>query len=199
MSKINNPSPIWLDGRGQLLDAGFIYIGEPNKDPIAFPIATFFDKARTIPAPQPLRTLSGVIVNGQNAAFVFVAENDWSTLVKDADSVTVGAGYIVSTQESSAETGQPLDSDLTAIAELSTTPFGRSLLTLTGPAELKAATGIPAALAITGGSISGNIVRITAGAHIYHNDPLLLSGRIFLTTTGSADPTSVAGDIWFTR
>lgn len=37
--------------------------------------------------------------------------------------------------------GQPLDSDLTAIAALSTTSFGRNLLTLADTAALKAASG----------------------------------------------------------
>lgn len=55
--------------------------------------------------------------------------------------------------------GQPLDSDLTAIAALSTTSYGRSLLTLANSAALKVAvlgTSTPALVAGSGISISGS-------------------------------------------
>jgi hypothetical protein len=198
MSKVSNPIPIYIDGRGALLDAGSIYIGEANKDPLLFPVAVFFDSALTIPAAQPLRTLSGVIVNGQNVVTVFTAADDYSMLILDADGLAVGGGYIASTQETASVDYQPLDSDLTAIAALSTTAYGRALLTLANTAALKTATGIPDCLPLTGGTVSGSIVRTGAGVHAYHADAAMTGGRIFLTATGAADPTSLPGDIWLT-
>jgi hypothetical protein len=68
VTKLINPRPIFLDGRGALLDAGYIYYRDVGTDPEveANQIAVFWDKALTIPAAQPLRTLGGVIMNGAN-------------------------------------------------------------------------------------------------------------------------------------
>jgi hypothetical protein len=118
--------------------------------------------------------------------------------VKDID------GVLVQNIPSAADTGgvarflQPLDADLTAIAALATTPYGRGLLILANQAALKSATGIPDPLAAVGGTVTGNILRGGAGAHIYHNTVGMNSGRVFLTAEGAADPTSLAGDIWLT-
>ena len=200
MTKVVNPLPLYLDGRGALLDAGYVYIGAPNTNPEtpANQLQLFWDNPLTVQAAQPLRTLGGVIVNGQNPAMAFLAEANHSMTVKDADGVLVQ--YI----PSAADIGgvpvqyQPLDSDLTAIAALATTAYGRGLLTLANQAALKAATGIPDPLPLTGGTVTGNILRGSAGGHVYHVDAAMISGRIFITAEGAADPTSQAGDIWLT-
>jgi hypothetical protein len=88
MSRLANPLPIFLDGRGALLDAGYIYIGTVNTDPeiLANQLPLFWDLALSIPAPQPLRTLGGVIVNGANPGFVYFSAADYSITIRDADS-----------------------------------------------------------------------------------------------------------------
>ena len=197
MTKLSNPTPIFLDRRGALLDAGFIYIGLAGHDPETDPIQLYWDAARTIAAPQPLRTLGGVIVNGANAAFVYMAESDYSMRVRDAGGVIVGPGYIPSTSVVMPDY-QPLDSDLSAIAALSTTTFGRALLTLANAAALKTATGIPDCLPLTGGSVTGNVVRSGAGVLSYYADAAMTGGRIYITAAGAADPTSQPGDAWYT-
>jgi len=200
MTKVVNPLPLYLDGRGFLLDAGYIYVGAANTNPEtpANRLQLFWDNALTIQAAQPLRTLGGVVVNGQNPALVFLAEANYSMTVKDAD------GVLVQNIPSAADTGgaavsyQPLDADLTAIAALATTAYGRGLLILANQAALKSATGIPDPLPLIGGTVTGNILRGSAGAHLYHNTAGMNSGRVFLTAEGAADPTSLAGDIWLT-
>ena len=197
MTKLTNPQPLYLDGRGALLDSGYVYVGQPNLNPeiLANQVSLFWDAAKTKPAPQPLRTLGGVIVNGQNPTFVFLAESDYSLTIRDADGVLVQ--YLPTaalTADSVAY--QPLDSDLTAIAALATTAYGRGLLALANQAALKSATGIPDPLPAIGGTITGNIIRSGAGAHLYHSTNGFNSGRVFLTAEGAADPTSAAGDIW---
>jgi len=201
MTKVVNPQPLFLDGRGFLLDGGFIYVGAPSTNPetVANRLQLFWDNALTIQAAQPLRTLGGVIVNGQNPALAFLVETNFSITIKDADGVLVQ--YIPSAADigGTPPAYQPLDADLTAIAALAgQTPYGRSLLTLANQAALKSATGIPDPLAAVGGTVTGNILRGGAGAHVYHNTVGMNSGRIFLTTEGTADPTSLAGDIWLT-
>lgn len=55
---------------------------------------------------------------------------------------------------------QPVDSDLTAIAALTTTAYGRSLLTLADAAANK--TAILAALGLTGLTVGGSSITFTA-------------------------------------
>lgn len=54
------------------------------------------------------------------------------------------------------------------------------------------------ALSNTGDTISGNLQRLSAGPHLYHNTSSFGSGRVYYTAVGAPDPTSVAGDIWIT-
>lgn len=197
MQRIVNPFPLFLDLRGALLDAGYVYIGTANADPEASPLTVYWDAAGMDVATQPLRTRGGVICNGANPAYVWVSADDYSQRVKDAD------GNLVSYVPSAAATGaapvsyQPLDSDLTAIAALTTTSFGRSLLALANSAELKAAAGIVDGLPLTGGTVTGNITRSGAGAHAYFADAAMTEPVIYITASGAADPRSGnPGEIW---
>ena len=194
MTKASNPIPLFLDGRGALLDAGYIYIGEANLDPETSPIDCYWDAALSIPAAQPFRTLGGAIANGSNQGLVYFAEDDFSIRVRDADGNLVT--YVASSLDAAtAPAYQPLDADLTAIAALTTTSFGRALLELTNTAALKAATGIPDCLPLTGGTMTGNIVRTGAGAFVYQADALMTGAREFgPDPSGTADATSQPGD-----
>lgn len=193
MTKLTNPRPLWLNARGNLLDGGRIYAGVPNGDPEAAPIDLFWDADLTIPAEQPLRTSGGVIVNEATPAEVFMAETDYSLRVRDADGGVVT--FIASVAESEPAF-QPLDSDLSAIAALATTSFGRNLLTLAGAVNLRQAAGLVDVLALSGGMMAGNITRQGAGVHLYHVNAAYASGRVF-GPEYTTDPTTQPGDIWF--
>lgn len=194
--RLANPFPLFLDSDGSLLHNGFIYMGEPGQDPELHPLPTFWDEELTIAAEQPFRTRGGYIVDGANPAFVFAAGDDYSIRVRDASG---GELLFLASTSITGEQYQPLDSDLTAIAALATTTFGRNLLTLANQAALKAATGIPDPLPLAGGNVTGNIGRQGAGTHLYHVDGALSSGRVFLTNHDAADPTSQPGDVWLKR
>lgn len=193
MTKLTNPMPLFLNARGNLLDAGFIYVGVANGDPEAAPINLFWDAAMTIPAAQPLRTLGGYVVNEATPSFVFMAEEDYSLRVRDADGGVIS--YVPSIVASGSQF-QPLDVDLTAIAALATTPYGRSLLTLVNAAGLRQVAGISDSLPLVGGTVSGNILRQSAGPHLYHVNPAYTSGRLY-GPENVTDPTTQPGDIWF--
>lgn len=196
MLRLSNPVPLYLDANGRLIDGGKIYVGVAGADPATSPVQCYWDSGLTIPAAQPLRTIGGPIVNGAIPANVFVAASDYSMRLADENDVQVfysPSAYIDSTSF------QPRDSDLDAISALSTTAFGRNLLTLADQAALKAATGIPTPLPLTGGTVSGNIIRQGAGAHAYWADPAMTGARLFVTAKGAADPTSQPGDIWFEK
>lgn len=192
MTKLANPRPLWLNLRGTLLDAGYIYIGVANADPEDQPLQLYRDPQMTIPLNQPLRTLGGVIVDGGTPVYVFFAEQDYSLRVRDADGNLISYDpslFLANVQY------QPLDSDLTAIAALSTTDYGRNLLTLANQAALKAATGIPDPLPAAGGTVSGNITRSGAGGHAYAASSSYPAIRIF-GPENTTDPTSQPGDLW---
>ena len=195
MTKIlDNPYPLWLDRGGELLDGGSIYIGVAGFDPQVSPIVVHWDEALTQVAAQPLETRGGYVVNAMgNPARVFIGAEDYSIRARDFDGNEVF--YLASSLIDAAQF-QPLDSDLTAIAALATTVYGRALLTLANQAALRAATGIPDPLPAIGGTITGNITRAGNGVHLYHTNGANTSGRVFVTATGAADPTSLPGDIW---
>lgn len=99
-----NPFDFFTDSHGDALDAGFIYIGEPNKDPRQYPVAAFYDVALTIPAAMPLRTSNGYIVRSGSPTFLYI-DGNYSILVQDknhrqiyyvADFLMIGSGQAAS-------------------------------------------------------------------------------------------------------
>jgi hypothetical protein len=193
MQRLGNPVPLFLDTRGLPLTGGYIYVGVANQDPVAHPISLFWDSALTQPAVQPLRTIGGLIVNSFTPASVFMAEADYSIRWDDSNSVQVDYSPSVFTDVSAF---QPHSATLDLLAALSTTSFGRSLLGLANSAALATATGIPTPLPAAGGTVTGTIIRGSAGAHQYWVNASQTSGRVFYTVSGAADPTSLPGDLW---
>lgn len=49
---------------------------------------------------------------------------------------------------------------------------------------------------IVGGTFTGDILRNGRGGYLHHASSTYLSGRVFVTALGAADPTSAVGDIW---
>lgn len=195
MQRLQSPYPLFIDGRGALVDAGYVYIGAAGTDPEieANRLDLFTDQALTTPIVQPLRTSGGLIVDGANPVFVFMAEADFAITVRDANGQLV---YYIPSTAVTAIAYQPLDTDLTAIAAQANTEYGIDLLTLANQAALQGAVGLPAALPLAGGTVTGDITRQGAGIHPYFNDPAMTGARIFITAAGAADPTSERGDIW---
>ncbi|WP_198079302.1 hypothetical protein [Acinetobacter calcoaceticus] len=82
-NRVSTPFPIYNDTDGTPLDAGFIFIGEKNKDPISSPILVFYDAALTMPAENPLRTRNGYVVRNGAPREVFTADPIVSILVQN--------------------------------------------------------------------------------------------------------------------
>jgi len=192
MTKLTNPTPLFLDLRGALLDAGHVWVGVAGQDPETNPIALFWDAERTIAASQPLQTMGGRIVNGAYPGSVYFAEDNFSMRTRDADGNLVDYSPALT---GAAVPYQPLDSDLTAIAALGTTDYGRTLLALANQAALRTATGIPDPLPAVGGTVSGPVTRQASGRYLHHGDGTLVGDTI---TRGTADPSGGAdGDLYF--
>jgi hypothetical protein len=131
--------------------------------------------------------------NAGNPVLVYVAEDTFSMRTRDEDG---GEVFYVANAAMDSDQFQPLDSDLTAIAALATTSYGRSLLTMADAAALRSAAGIVASLPLAGGVMTGAIGRFGAGAHPYMVDAAYTAARIFVTANGAADPRVNVGDIW---
>lgn len=78
----------YLDTNGDALDAGFVYFGQPNLDPVTNPITVYWDAALTIPAAQPIRTLAGYASRSGARAQVYVSQA-YSMLVRNRLGVQV--------------------------------------------------------------------------------------------------------------
>lgn len=77
-----NPFDFFADREGDPLDAGYVWIGEPNKYPKNFPVTVYYDAALTIPAASPLRTSNGYVVRNGTPTFLYINGN-YSILVED--------------------------------------------------------------------------------------------------------------------
>jgi hypothetical protein len=78
-----NPYEFFADTQGGALDAGYIWIGQPNLDPRQYPITVYYDAALTIPAAQPLRTSNGYVVRNGSPTFLYV-DGNYSVRVEDS-------------------------------------------------------------------------------------------------------------------
>jgi hypothetical protein len=88
-SQLINPLQFFADLSGLPLNAGYLYIGQPNTNPTTNPVVVYQDLAMTIPMQQPLRTIQGVIsLNGQPLP-VYVGSDSYSVLVTDNKGNTV--------------------------------------------------------------------------------------------------------------
>ncbi|ABD27427.1 hypothetical protein Saro_2992 [Novosphingobium aromaticivorans DSM 12444] len=192
-ARVGNPFPFFLDRSGLPLDGGSIYVGTAGDDPEISPVTVYLDSALSIVAPQPLQVVGGLICNDGNPTAFYVSGSNYSMRVRDADGAEV---FYVASAVVGADDYQPLDADLTAIAALATTPYGRAILTAASAAAARSYLGIVDSLPLTGGTVSGNVVRSSAGPHLYHTDNSYVSGRVFVTANGAADPTSQVGDVW---
>ncbi len=195
-ARVSNPFPLFLDRRGLPLDGGTLFIGSAGDDPEDSPVDVFLDDALTIGVTQPISVIGGMTAYEGNPVLLYIAADTYSLRTRDttgAESLFVANAVIDNVSY------QPLDSDLTAIAALGTTAYGRALLALADAAALRTAAGIVDSLPLAGGTMTGVIVRGSAGAFPYMADAAFTQARIFVTANGAADPTSLDGDIWLEK
>ena len=83
-SRVENPFSFFTDASGVPLESGYIYVGTANLNPEISPIAVYWDKDMTIPASQPIRTVSGYPARNGTPASIYVGDNDYSIVVRDS-------------------------------------------------------------------------------------------------------------------
>jgi hypothetical protein len=109
------PFPLFTDKAGAPVDAGFVYIGVADMNPVSNPIAVYWDAALTIPASQPIRTTGGYPSNNGAPGVLFSA-SDYSITVKDKNGVQLltlprgaraglGSIVLVATESLTAQAG----------------------------------------------------------------------------------------------
>lgn len=79
---IDSPLPIFYDRNGDVLDAGYIWLGTVNLNAETNPVPVFWSDGT--PAPQPLRTVRGFIARNGAPAQLLVG-SDYSLIVRDRD------------------------------------------------------------------------------------------------------------------
>jgi len=190
---IGNPFPFFVDRAGRPLTGGDIYIGEEGEDPHTHPVDVYYDPDLTQQAAQPIPTIGGFPTRDGSPTLLFTAEDSYSIEVRDSDGATVA--YAASAGVAAAQF-QPLNANLTAIAALSTTSFGRGLLEVANATALRSYAGVVDPLPKAGGTVTGEIVRSGAGAYPYMASSGYTVARIFVTANGAPDPRTQVGDIW---
>lgn len=101
--------PIFTDIDGQPLEAGFVWIGVANAEPIGNPINVYWDAALTIPATQPIRTLGGYPSNSGTPARLYV-NSDYSIQVQNKNGSVVYSAP-VATERYSDDVVNGIDGD----------------------------------------------------------------------------------------
>lgn len=191
--RIGNPFPMYYDRDGLPLTGGKIYIGAGGSDPETSPLAVYFDDALSVSATQPINVIGGLATNDGNPAQLYIAETQYSIRVRDADGAEV---FYSANAVFDSALYQPADSDLTAIAALATTAFGRALLTKADGASIRSYIGAVDPLPLAGGTLTGEVKRSGAGAYPYINDASCSVCRLLVTANGAADPRTQNWDIW---
>lgn len=124
-----------------------------------------------------LRTQADAAIAAAVAALVNSSPATLDTLKELADALGDDANF-ATTMTNALAGKQPLDSDLTAIAALTTTTFGRSLLTAADAAGLRTLSGALAASVV--GAANG-VAGLDANGHI--NYAAMAPGSVFHVTS----------------
>ena len=85
---IEAPYDFFHDDDGNALEAGYIYIGVKDLDPVTNPITVYWDAALTTPASQPVRTVAGYASNNGTIAQLYVG-SDYSIEVQNKNAAVV--------------------------------------------------------------------------------------------------------------
>ena len=82
-NKVTTPYPLFSDIDGSPLNAGFLFLGESEKDAEQFPIVAYWDEAKTQIVSQPIATRNGFIVRDNLPAKIYIDEVSCSLTIKN--------------------------------------------------------------------------------------------------------------------
>jgi hypothetical protein len=122
---ITPPFPVFTDKNGEPLEDGYIWIGEANKDPRSFPVATYWNNIFTEIAAQPIRTLAGYPSKSGSPSQIFITSQLYSILVQDKRGVTIFS--------SPAESGPSIFLNYAVSEEIIIATAGQTVFNLSNP------------------------------------------------------------------
>ena len=88
---IEQPFPIFTDVDGSPLEDGFIFIGVTGLNPETSPVQVFSDSELTTPVAQPVRTLAGYPSASGTPIKMFIAQQNYSIIVRDKNQSLVSS------------------------------------------------------------------------------------------------------------
>jgi hypothetical protein len=105
MSIIQTNKPNFFGNGAEPLKSGYIWVGEPNKSPIDYPLTvTFTDSAgASFPATQPLRTNNQGQIQWNGKAIIASVNQDYSMLIQDSTQTDINNGYTTSIAADSSQ------------------------------------------------------------------------------------------------
>lgn len=89
MIEVRTPANQFFDTDGTPLDNGYIYVGTTGANPETAPQAVYWDKAGTIPAAQPIRTINGFPARDGAVSKFYTSTKNYSITVKDKRGILV--------------------------------------------------------------------------------------------------------------
>jgi len=156
---INPTFPVFTDTDGQPLESGYIWIGTVNLDPQMNPIAVYWDGALTMPAAQPIRTLSGYPANNGTPARIY-SNADYSIRVQNKNgSVVYSAPAATDRYNSAVVTGADA-------SNVTYTPAGTGAVTTNVQAKLRETVSVKDFGAVGDGVTDDTAAILAAFAHI---------------------------------
>lgn len=158
--------------------------------PLASPVLSGTPTTPTAtPGANTLQIANTAFVAAAVAALINAAPGALDTLKELADAIGDDANF-AATVTNALATKQPLDADLTAIAALSTTAYGRGLLALADAAALRSAAAL-GTLATQSGTFSGT----SSGTNTGDQDLSGLASRLNTTAVKTANYTAGLWDL----
>lgn len=159
------PYPVFTDRDGTPLENGYVYLGEPGKDPETNPVPVFWDTALTIPAVQPIRTVYGYLSRNGTPAKLY-ANDTVSLTVKNSKQEVVFSSL----------TNIPFDPSTSARIEV----------------EKFTGNGVQTAFVLTSAPVSENNTQVYINGVYQNKDGYSISGN---TLTFTQAPPGAGSDI----
>ena len=80
---VTQPFLLFYDRAGLPLEAGYIYIGQPNLNPETSPVPVYWDADALDTAAQPIRTLAGYPSRNGSPSNLYITSEPYSIVIKD--------------------------------------------------------------------------------------------------------------------
>lgn len=180
------PFPPFAGRDGQPLEAGFIYVGVANLDPVLNPIAVYWDAALTITASQPIRTINGYASRNGSPGALF-ADSDYSITINDKQNV------LVVTSPSTAQAGL---GDIVLAAGESLTAQANSSIAIQDGATVAIGTATGTGVTVTLASnarVIGDIVPNATGTQSLGSVTRKWDAQLDVATVTTVSATTVNG------